>query len=163
MTEYTLSVITVICIVGSTTTAIIVALFAWKAARHTEVTVHADFLLRLDEYVRSFDKVHRQLRNGTWSPETGAGPISSEEWVEVEDYMGLFELLNHLVREHVISVARADEFYGYRYCNLISNRVIRTNKLEGAERPYWKGFIELGDSFAAYKGKRTAEEYCELS
>jgi hypothetical protein len=163
VTDHTISILTMIGTIGAAATAIIVAFSAKQAARHTEATIKSDFLMRLDEQVRSFDDIHVNLRNGgDWTEGGIVGPFSPSEWARVEGYMGVFERINLLVQEKLIGIDRVDEFYGYRYCNILANKRIRQSKLESEERSSWKGFIDLGKRLMHSKGAKLLEEYCEF-
>lgn len=117
---------------------------SWLSLRRTEQIASADLLLRLDERARSFDDVHRRLRPGGDWAKGATGPVTGEDWAEIDAYMGLFERMNYLVERKLIGIDYVDRFYGYRYDNLIAHPDIRRQKLEGEERDSWQDFLELG-------------------
>jgi hypothetical protein len=113
-----------------------------------------DFLFHLDEMFRYHDKFHRQLRSGgDWCqadhPNEEIGPSTSEEWADVEGYMGLFERIKVLDEDEIIDLERIKRLYGYRMSNIVDNNRIRAEKLE--KRPKgWRDLIELARSLKIY-------------
>ena len=114
-----------------------------SAADATRKTNESAFLLTLEDQFRHHWNVHLALRGGDWS---GAeqGPESNEEWARVESYMGLFERLNILNRNEVLSLQYIEQFYGYRLRNVWANEIIRVEKL-CKRASGWRDFIELSD------------------
>ncbi len=116
-----------------------------------EQGLYADILLRLDQDMRHYRKVHAHLRpGGAWTT-SGKRPQSQDEWIELEDYMGVFEHINFLVDQNLITIDYVERFYGYRYQNIVSNEAIVEAKL-GEEFASWKDFVELGRKLDIYNG-----------
>lgn len=124
---------------------------SWRALKSAEQAAYADMLLRLDDRARTFDEIHRKLRpGGAWADGLD-GPKCGDEWADVDGYMGLFERMNFLVDRKLIAIDYVEEFYGYRYDNIVAHRGIRSAKLEGEERASWGNFEELGERLRAYR------------
>ena len=112
--------------------------------RHTRNSARASFLLELDASFANHLDVHRRLRpGGDWAG-TGAGPTTADEWIGVEEYMGLFERIEVLIEGGVLDVALVDRLYGYRVSNVVANPVIREQKLI-AGAAGWRDFLSLID------------------
>lgn len=113
---------------------------------HGRRTAQGQFLLELDKRFDDYWEVHTALRpGGKWS--SHHGPQTGEEWSKVEDYMGLFELLNILMNDKVIKQHHVSLFYLYRLQNIWAHGVIIKTKLGTTEREYWMGFIEISQRF----------------
>ena len=117
----------------------------WYAAlqlRHTRNTSRATFLLVLDEAFGQHREVHSLLRpGGAWAG-SGQGPENPDEWIAVEDYMGLFERIEVLVEGGVLDASLVDRLYGYRISNIVANPVIRRAKLIDGKAG-WTDFLML--------------------
>jgi len=94
---------------------------------------------------RYHEKVHRLLRpGGDWSkPGSGPGDDNSEEWADVDSYLGLFERIKILVDDKVVNLKTIYDFYGYRLFNIVANEKIRREKLEKDEKVRWQNFTKL--------------------
>jgi hypothetical protein len=66
----------------------------------------------------------------------------SEDWSQVEAYMGLFEHCETMLRNGLIDPATFKEIYRYRLLNIMTNRKIVIAKL-GCRRDDWQGFVRL--------------------
>jgi hypothetical protein len=138
------------------TTAAASALALWyshKALKRGEQFADADLILRLEEEMRAHQQVHIDLRPGGRWANGNSGPTSNQDWASVEDYMGLFEVINVLVDKQLLGMEYVEHLHGYRYDNLVKNPVIRQAKLV-RERDGWKDFIALGDKLATYRARR---------
>lgn len=104
-------------------------------------TQRARFWLDLRSAFSRHDEVHRNLRpGGKWAND--AGPGNSEEYAQVEAYMGLFEHCEIMLAQRLIDERTFREIYRYRLVNLTDNRWVREQKL--CRRPEgWKRFIDL--------------------
>jgi hypothetical protein len=125
-------------------------------------TARGQFLLALHERFHKYEKIHNLLRNEEanfkwWS---GAEP-TSDEWAEVEAYMGLFERVWMLVKGKSIDIEVIERLYGYRIENIVINDKIRKTKLEDRELAiYWIDFIELWRALEEAHKKRLNEPLC---
>ena len=130
-------------------------IYAGIQLRESKRIARGDFLLRLDEMFRQHNEVHTRLRpRGTWADGT-SGPVTAEDWIMVERYMGLFERIKILVDDRIVDIGTVYRLYGYRVFNITANDKIRIGKrllkpkawkkLSPEERNShgWKDFIEL--------------------
>ena len=114
---------------------------AHQIRQNTQVS-RGQFWLELEKMFAAHDEVHMNLRpGGTWSKEN-SGPESIEEWVKVEDYMGLFEHCEALLQKNLIDWEIFDSIFSYRLHNILSNTQIVKAKLV-EERDSWKRFLRL--------------------
>jgi hypothetical protein len=104
-------------------------------------TNRAKFWLELRSTFARHDEVHGKLRpGGEWTLSTG--PKASEEFAQVESYMGLFEHCEIMLSQKLIDEATFSEIYKYRLQNLVANDWVRIEKL--CRRPEgWSRFIAL--------------------
>lgn len=115
-------------------------LYTGEQIRRAKNIAQADFLLKLDDHFQHHLIVHSKLRpSGEWST-PGAGPKSTDEWILVEKYMGLFERISVLVDSGIISKKIINRLYGYRIGNIIHNEIIYQTKLV-QEKNDWSDFI----------------------
>jgi hypothetical protein len=116
--------------------------YAGRQLRESRLASRGGFLLELDDaFVRHGD-IHRRLRpGGDWAG-TGRGPDTADEWIAVEDYMGLFERIEVLIEGGILDAALVDRLYGYRVSNIVANRTIRQTKLIDG-RKGWTDFLRL--------------------
>lgn len=122
---------------------------AEQIRRARKITL-ADFLLKLDDQIRNYDEVHSKLRpGGEWS-KSSAGPQSPEDWIPVEKYMGLFERIQVMVESGIVPINTIKKFYGYRVTNIVSNEIIKQNKLENRAEN-WEDFINLAKALKVYE------------
>jgi hypothetical protein len=99
-------------------------------------------MLEIERMLATHDRVHLRLRpGGDWCG-TGIGPTTLEERAQVEDYMGLFEHCELLIRSGVINSQMFENLFKYRIENLVANPVIVREKLI-LEKDYWIDFIQL--------------------
>ena len=100
----------------------------------------ANTWLKLEDSFRVHNEVYFKLRPANrdlYEPDT------SEEWGKIDDYLGLFELCNIMIRNKQISFKIFDSQYSYRVRNIIANKTIVSKKFLGNEKSDWKEFIEL--------------------
>lgn len=119
-----------------------------------------EFLLRLDEMFKQHNEVHVSLRpKGKWADKkTGPKSDSSEDWAAVEQYMGLFERINILVEDKIVSIEIIDRLYGYRVTNILNNDIIRREKIE-SEAESWRNFIKLQEKLEKNRRDRSTWWY----
>ena len=127
--------------------ALIALYFAWEQLYQSKLIAKGELMLQLealsDQGSRS--ETHIKLRPaGVWGVNNpGAAPSNNQEWAAIDDYMGFFEHVEHLLRAGSIDISDFQELFGYRVENLLSNETICTAKLKGPQREYWKLFLEL--------------------
>ena len=116
---------------------------ARQSAEGARREAESQFLLALEDQFRVHWDTHVALRpGGEWTSDNG-GPKTAEDWARVESYMGLFERLNILRRNGLVSLPYIRQFYGYRLGNIWANKAIREGKnLENAPSD-WADFMEL--------------------
>jgi len=108
--------------------ALVYAAFQLK---HSSTTSKGLFLLDLEKMSNTHNKVHIRLRPGGDWAQNNKGPINHEEWAELEDYMGFFELCD-----------RFKQMFGYRVNNILANETIQDTKLK-KEKDSWELFLKL--------------------
>jgi hypothetical protein len=117
--------------------AVIVAIYQINESRKG---TRAAVLLQFDERLLEYKNVHLALRGngGEWQK---TGIIPTENWYMVDGYMGLFERLNILVRDGIVSKDDAKRLYGYRLDNIVHHPEILRAKIHSEED--WTYFKEL--------------------
>jgi hypothetical protein len=116
-------------------------------------TNHGQFLLHIDEMLAKHNEVHLSLRpGGKWS-KNNRGPKTPKEWAAVDSYMGLFERINILVKDKIISIDVVDQLYGYRITNITANNKIKKNKLDNIGEN-WCNFKELEEAIIKTQSRR---------
>ena len=92
-------------------------------------TARAQFWLALRDAFSRHDKVHRRLRpGGDWAGRTGVSG-TTEEWAELEAYMGLFEHCEEMLKDRLIDTGAFTRIYKYRLENILANPIIVEEKL----------------------------------
>jgi hypothetical protein len=127
--------------------AILALLFAGRQLREAQRNSRLQALMGVESFLEQHEDVHAKLRpGGAWST-PGTGPRSADEWVSVEQYMGMFERMKlAMIDDGMLDRDTFDRMYGYRILNIDHNDVIRAAKLENPElAPYWRDFIEVRD------------------
>ena len=128
-------------IVGAITAVAVLIYTARQIRQNTQVS-RGQFWLELEKMFAAHDEVHINLRpGGKWSKEN-SGPETIEEWAKVEDYMGLFEHSEILLKKNLIDWETFGSIFSYRLYNILRNRRIVTAKLV-EEADSWKGFLRL--------------------
>lgn len=130
--------------------ATIVACFVAVAAlfytayhvRKNAQTNRATFWLELEKMFQAHDPVHLKLRPGGKWADGESGPTTPEEWVALEDYMGLFEHCEIMMTSNLIDVSTFSDIFEYRLHNIVNNRSIVNAKLR-QEAKDWKNFLKL--------------------
>ena len=122
--------------------------------REAKKVARGEFLLHLDEMFKQHYQTHIRLRPGGDWGNGKTGPINLEEWVAVEQYMGLFERINVLVEDRIIDIDTIDRLYGYRVINILGNEIIKHSKLE-IESESWQHFIKLGNAIKNIRRNRS--------
>ncbi len=108
----------------------------------TRRTNRARFWLALRKSFAEHNEVHRLLRPGGKWAAPGQGPESTDDWVKVEAYMGLFETCEDLLRSGLVDLESFSRSYGYRVQNIIANTgIVEAKLVERGE--YWERFRNL--------------------
>jgi hypothetical protein len=139
-------VISTIGVVG----ALVGLVYAGRQLNASQLSSKGSFLLELDQAFARHSDVHVRLRpTGSWaglgndsSKHHLATLLTSEEWAEVEAYMGLFERIEMLVDAGIIDVPLVNRLYGYRVSNIVGNTAIRQVKLIKLSDG-WQDFLSL--------------------
>jgi len=88
------------------------------------------------------DEVHIKLRpGGDWTIPNN-GPKTIEDWAKLEDYMGLFEHCEIMLRRGLLDGETFSLIFSYRLHNIVANRIIVDAKLR-RERESWQAFLRL--------------------
>ena len=83
-----------------------------------------------------------KLRPGGEWARANSGPESVEDWVKVEDYMGLFEHCELMLRKGLIDWETFKAIFNYRLHNIVANRrIVEAKLVAGGES--WEAFIRL--------------------
>ena len=94
--------------------------------------------MQLDPMFRDHKPVESNLR-GKWKNE---GTKTLEEWMAVEEYMGLFERIQVMIQDEIIDLKTFNLIYGYKLFYLVDNKAIHDHKLV-ERREHWELFIKL--------------------
>lgn len=136
-------------IFGVAVAALSLAVSAYNT-RRAAIAATAKFWLDLRAQFAEHSGVHAKLRpGGDWCSEQVSatqGPVSAEDWVAVEAYMGLFEHCESMIASKLIDSATFKSGYLYRLKSIVANERIRTEKLinRGAN---WVRFLALCKRF----------------
>ena len=117
-------------------------LYTALQVRKNTLTSRASFWLELEKMFQAHDPVHLNLRpGGRWSDGV-SGPLSPQEWVALEDYMGLFEHCEIMMNSGLVDVQTFSDIFVYRLHNIVANRTIVDAKLRKEEK-MWGKFLAL--------------------
>lgn len=121
---------------------VITLLFAGFQLRRSLAVEGGRFMLEVERMLAEHNGTHRRLRpGGDWCG-TGKGPETAEEWDQVEEYMGLFEHCELLIKAGVLDLRRFKSLFGYRIENILANQTIVCQKLI-CEGKRWSDFVSL--------------------
>lgn len=125
--------------------ALIAVIVLWYTARqlhqNTKIS-RGQFWLELEKMFSHRDDVHLKLRpGGEWSS-NNRGPSTPQEWLAVEDYMGLLEHCEILLEKKLIDMETFKSIFSYRLNNILANETIVREKLID-HREGWRRFIRL--------------------
>lgn len=126
-----------------TALAAIVALFytAFQIRRNTQIS-RGHFWLELERMFSNHDEAHLKLRpGGDWRGDN-KGPSTSQDWIQVEDYMGLLEHCEIMLEKKLLDFDTFESIFGYRVGNILCNNTIVEQKLIQRGK-WWKKFINL--------------------
>lgn len=127
-------------------------LYAGYELRQSRNIACGEFLLHIDELLQQHNKIHALLRPGGDYYTKKSRPMSREDWIAVESYMGLFERIKILLDRNIIDLDTVEKFYGYRVDNIVRNDTIRHVKLELAADG-WQDFNKLRQALERHRKK----------
>ena len=105
-------------------------------------TTRAQFLLDLRALTHNYQRAHCNLRpGGKWNASLEL-PDTIEDWCLVETYMGMFEHVEQLLADGLISRDEFRDLFEYRLNNILSNPKIFKYKLHD-KREGWTRFLKL--------------------
>lgn len=128
-------------IAGIPLAALVLIYTAYQIHQNTKIS-RGQFWLELEKMFTQHDEVHIKLRPGGEWTSNNTGPKSVEEWAKVEDYMGLFEHCEIMLRKRLIDWETFGLIFSYRLHNIAANKIIVSVKLR-QERKSWQAFIRL--------------------
>lgn len=128
-------------IAGIPIAALVLIYTAHQVHQGTKIS-RGHFWLELEKMFAQHDEVHIRLRPGGEWTANGGGPKTVEEWAKVEDYMGLFEHCELMLRRGLIDWETFKLIFSYRLHNIVANRIIVDAKLR-REQQSWQAFIRL--------------------
>jgi hypothetical protein len=149
MTEYTILVLTLALTAIGVAIAAIGILYAIKTLRDNGTIAHAQFLATVRGLMANYDDVHVKLRpGGDWAAAGGkgyahTGPDSTQEWVRVELYLGLFEFCEVLLKRRLMEQEDFNRSFAYRLKNVMRNAVIVEAKFLSPLKAGWRDFLSL--------------------
>ncbi len=114
---------------------------AYQIQQSTKIS-HGNFWLELEKMFSTHDEVHIKLRPGGEWTKKDSGPEAVHDWAKVEDYMGLFEHCELMLRKGLIDWDTFKLVFSYRLYNVVSNKIIVDAKLQ-QEKESWQAFIRL--------------------
>ncbi len=89
------------------------------------------------------DPVHLNLKPGGERSDRISGPQNVKEWAELEDYLGLFEYCEIMIKSDLIDEKTFSDIFGYRLNNIIVYQTIVDAKFKGGTAEYWRKFEDL--------------------
>ncbi len=128
-------------IAGIPIAALVLIYTAYQIHQSTKIS-RGQFWLELEKMFAQHDDVHIKLRPGGEWTANDAGPETAEDWAKVEDYMGLFEHCELMLRKRLIDRETFGLIFSYRLNNIVANRIIVNAKLR-QEGKSWQAFIRL--------------------
>jgi|YNPBryulayer2012_1023412.scaffolds.fasta_scaffold08913_2 hypothetical protein len=128
-------------IVGVPLGALVLFYTAYQIHQNTKIS-RAQFWLELEKMFAQHDEVHIKLRPGGEWAIPNAGPKTVEDWAKVEDYMGLFEHCELMLRRGLLDWETFSLIFSYRLHNIVANQIIVDAKLR-RERESWQAFLRL--------------------
>ncbi len=132
-------------ILGLFIATIAISVTAWQVRKNTLVN-QAQFWIELEKMFSTHDKVHLNLRPGGKWCNGNSGPKKTEDWGQVEDYMGLFEHCKIMLSKKLIDKQTFESIFSYRLNNIVANKAIVKAKLI-EEKESWKDFRSLLEMF----------------
>jgi len=128
-------------IAGIPIAALVLIYTAYQIHQSTKVS-RGQFWLELEKMFAQHDEVHLKLRPGGEWTINNAGPEAVEDWAKIEDYMGLFEHCELMLRKRLIDWETFGLIFSYRLHNIVANKIIVDAKLR-QEGKSWQAFIRL--------------------
>ena len=131
--------------------ALITLLYMAYQIKLTRDIACGQFWLELEKMFKEHDEVHIKLRPGGDWCFTNKGPSTNIDWVQVEDYLGLFEHCKIMLDKGLIDWTTFKKIFGYRINNIMCNQKIVDRKLKSQEGEEWTDFIELANKLKTVK------------
>ncbi len=117
----------------------------------TRLQTKGEFLIALDRQLQDYTRVALELiRNRQMSPTT-------DEWLEIVGYMGVFERMNIMVEDGILEINMVDRLYGSRLILLLSNNEISEMVRESGGE--WRDFIHLCRLIADHRRQVHVADY----
>ena len=117
-------------------------LYTAKQINQNTKISRGQFWLELEKMFAVHDEAHINLRPGGRWAKSNTGPETAEEWAKLEDYMGLFEHCEILIKKKLIDKKTFKSIFSYRLNNIIANKKIVEAKLV-REKDSWQNFLNL--------------------
>ena len=116
----------------------------------TRQATRGEFLLALDEQFEKTNTITmRLLEEPNFTPH-------DQEWVEIWRLMSVFERINIMVEDKMLTVGLVDRLHGFRLLKLIENDAIYGRvQVAGAD---WQDFIDLCYAIADHRMRTSATD-----
>lgn len=150
----TLGAIAQIATALATIAAVVAVFYAAKQLHLQRNVSRGEFLFHLYELLDEHRDLHYSLKSGQWPP--GGTEPSTKEWAEIGRYIGLFEAVQLLVRDKILTVEEVDRLLGHRIASLHGNTFIR-ERCVGEEKVGWQDFNKLLDGVRGQRVFRDSE------
>lgn len=147
MTQESLNLISAISGIATSLTLIATIITVWVAIsqmkKQSKLTKAANHIeLRNMFTAENRFTVHANLRpGGDWNG-NGLGPETQFDWLIVEDYLGLFENCEKMLRDKVLDKELFERSYLYRLKNIVANEKILSKKINNTNED-WTLFKSL--------------------
>jgi hypothetical protein len=128
-------------VAGIPLAALVLIYTAYQVHQNTKIS-RGQFWLELEKMFSQHDEVHIKLRPGGEWTNKDCGPETVKDWAKVEDYMGLFEHCELMLRRKLLDWETFKLLFSYRLYNIVANKTIVDAKLR-RERRSWEAFIRL--------------------
>jgi hypothetical protein len=128
-------------IAGIPIAALVLVYTAYQVHQNIKI-IRGQFWLELEKMFSAHDEVHIKLRPGGDWAKKDSGPETNQDWAKVEDYLGLFEHCELMLRKGLIDWETFKLLFSYRLYNIVANEIIVNAKLQ-RERKSWQALIRL--------------------
>lgn len=131
-----LTIISIVVTGIGSVAGVIGLMFVWGQLRGAQQIARGEFLLHLDELLRTHERAYRTIMTPGWTPDRDGVTEA-----DIENYMTLFEQFKILIDYKIIDFAIFDRLYAYRVMLLVVNDHIHHQLIEYAIG--WPDFIQL--------------------